>query len=1287
MMETEATQTRREEENAYRTEERLARERVKAAKKKLHFFTVELKNGHVMSTPKYAPEQEFIGSLVQEVEQKKPEFAWFQFVFRRADYHSHLLGTKAELSAFIKEADTPDTKYDSEGKPYKVERKEKRTEWYRSASGKIKKIDAILSQPTIAMSIRGMWVGDVNELTTLGSFANCTDEVDGLVVVPSRDARILPWLADRRTVEPEEYLWNYGVKTRRASPSLMLTTAELPSYIHIPTGPVIHSLRSLADAFGGAVSPPTTKKTPWKIGSVGRRGVEAGEANRHSEGVEGGFWVASLTHFPALAKSLDEAGASRLKHLASGSDRTFELVYSKKEGKTEILVGAETSEDLRRYENLLSSLYGGISFGDVSLLPACLGGLVRELFSAWADPAGVTRWHHRLTSPDGEEGYYFEKEDFLSHVFVVGATGSGKTNLLLQMILGLLSEEGQQQMPCAVISIDPAGDASLLLAETLKDWKNLTIVDPKEVSFAFNPAQLFPPLSDKREKALQMQRQVEELVGLLEDVVKTDPALAPRLYWIYRGTFFFLYVFGDSPTFLDLYNFMTELSRRSKEQIAAIFRRADIAEEIYVKTMEAIAGLEKGAYIPILNRISNFVLPPNSYTARTFCARNTTLDLDEMMAPGYATILRLDKSLPGGFREMLTGALVMKIWFLINERKARLEKEGKGPEARTPVILFIDEFQNVQKLKVLKDVLSEGRKFGLSLVMANQYLQQLESEGLLEAILANAGTKCALRCSSDDATKLSKVLGEKYKDELVLLPKYHMAVLRNSQSVSGIQGAETWPIDPILPPVHTQDEVISIMRTEMEKKYGGAAEDRVPIFQSLLEEMSAEEGEPLMDFVNTAVVYYLHYWAVAGSPYRPTFSYIRWFFEEKFGWKDPTILHNALRKLEDLGFVKSAETMDWILAKNPSTGVTEWREPVGSYEDEVDRSKTIRYELAYLANEKFFGRPEVKGTRPGGPFHVRVMERYIEKYQKKFCWVTADYGEHPGWPDLMIFEPLEKVEVNKEDGTRRTVKNPYAWDAKHATAVEVERNPRKHQKQVLKNYEKCVEKEFAKIIFVVISEEHAEKIREILYDKDPSSYTVEVVKDLGFSAEALKKAMEEEERMEEGASKVEPEAPEEGQTEAGGESEQSGSQPSNGGTREEERSSLGAATAQVSSPPSPQYAAEGKSKAPHQNPQQEAVAPPMPPQPKQAEEEPTPKEPTLAAPPQPHRLSQAFMRKMVIVLDAVGRDVHSSEELASRLNVSRRQVLRYLNELASRGYVREEKKKYFITEKGRSVLQ
>lgn len=342
----------------------------------VHFFDAELKNGHIMSRPKYEPDQEFIGSLVQEIEQRNPEFAWVQFLFRDNNYSSHLLRMNSYLDGFKKYAETPVTKVDSEGKEYKVERKERRREWYRSIPLKMKKIEEALPKPKLVMAVQGMWVGSEKEVMSLNAFAHCRDEIDGLAVRTLHDPRMLRALVRRNFVEDlSDHFASYG-GSRKTPPSLALTTDELPYYIHLPTGAIAGSLRSLAETFGSAVDKSTTKRTPFQIG-----GGQIAKGEDEAE-TKDGFPVAALLKFPALEKKLDEASFARLKHLASSSKRTFELAYSKEAERTEILVGAEVSGDLQQYEDLLSSLYGGISFKRTDPIPAYLKTLSREVTGA-----------------------------------------------------------------------------------------------------------------------------------------------------------------------------------------------------------------------------------------------------------------------------------------------------------------------------------------------------------------------------------------------------------------------------------------------------------------------------------------------------------------------------------------------------------------------------------------------------------------------------------------------------------------------------------------------------------------------------------------------------------------------------------------------------------------------------------------------------------------------------------------------------------------------------------------
>jgi hypothetical protein len=158
-------------------------------------------------------------------------------------------------------------------------------------------------------------------------------------------------------------------------PTLVLTTEELPYYIHLPTGAVADSLKSLTETFGSAVDKGTTRKTPFQIGGGQQEGGDE-EAERKES-----FRVAALQKFPVLEKKLEEASSARLKHIASSSKRSFELVYSKEVERTEIFIGSEGSGDLQQYEDLLSSLYGGISFKSMDPISAFLKVLSKKIES------------------------------------------------------------------------------------------------------------------------------------------------------------------------------------------------------------------------------------------------------------------------------------------------------------------------------------------------------------------------------------------------------------------------------------------------------------------------------------------------------------------------------------------------------------------------------------------------------------------------------------------------------------------------------------------------------------------------------------------------------------------------------------------------------------------------------------------------------------------------------------------------------------------------------------------
>jgi hypothetical protein len=414
--------------------------------------------------------------------------------------------------------------------------------------------------------------------------------------------------------------------------------------------------------------------------------------------------------------------------------------------------------------------------------------------------------------------------DAVAHTWIVGSNSAGKTTTLLYRLRSM-AEDHQKELPCSVIFIDPHGDAAIGLAQSLGSWENLTILDPGYVSFGLNPLEL-PRGLDGEGRAAAVQTQVAQLESILWEVFEDDLQTAPRMLTIFRTGLYFLYGFGDRPTFRDLFDLFLKMLKTEKRELTALLRLGNVKDEMIARTMEALASLEKDAFSPGINRLANFVMPGDSLTARTFNEREPKLDFEGMLEPGRVTIFRLANSDLPDFTKLVTTAVMVRLFLIVRKRAWDLERQGRGLGSRTPVILAIDEFQNVAGLKAIPAILAEARKFGLYLWMAHQNLSQLNAE-VLNALMGNAGTVFAYRVGPEDARRLAGLMHPNAPEELARYlsaqPNHHVVVRKNP--VSGSSPFRTFSMEYPEPcePKHSESEVIGFMEDKMEKLYGSSS--------------------------------------------------------------------------------------------------------------------------------------------------------------------------------------------------------------------------------------------------------------------------------------------------------------------------------------------------------------------------------------------------------------------------------------------------------------------------------
>ena len=153
-----------------------------------------------------------------------------------------------------------------------------------------------------------------------------------------------------------------------------------------------------------------------------------------------------------------------------------------------------------------------------------------------------------------------------------------------------------------------------------------------------------------------------------------------------------------------------------------------------------------------------------------FPAAKRCLDFSSIMDDGKILVLRCPKGALGeGLAELAMSACLMKI------RSAAMAREVT--RNRRPVRIYIDEFQNC-KGNSLQTLLAEGRKFGISLVLANQSLGQIggtSNRSIGAATLANVGNLVSFRLGAVDAAMLSPWLDmpDRWRD-LCWLPDFTM---------------------------------------------------------------------------------------------------------------------------------------------------------------------------------------------------------------------------------------------------------------------------------------------------------------------------------------------------------------------------------------------------------------------------------------------------------------------------------------------------------------------------------
>jgi len=343
-----------------------------------------------------------------------------------------------------------------------------------------------------------------------------------------------------------------------------------------------------------------------------------------------------------------------------------------------------------------------------------------------------------------------KRNDRRYHILTIGRTGAGKSNLLMNLIRGDLERaEG-------VAVLDPHGDLATAAEGFVPAWRTNEVIvfrpgDPANL-LTFNPLHVARPE--------QRHLIVSELMTIFQQIWASS--WGPRLEYILRIVLLTLterpgYTLLDALRMLNDSEFRASIVNQIQDDILKRFWTDEFTQYSKGYRTEAIA--------PIQNKLGEFLINP--VLRRVFEHPEGDIDPRAIMDHGQIFIADLSVGRIGRDISMLLGATLIGKFGL-----AALSRSDQLPEARTDFYLYVDEFPMFATASI-DTILSEARKYRLSLILAMQYLDQLDAK-LLGAVLGNVGNLVIFRVGAQDAATLGRELAPVFSEEdLLELPYYH----------------------------------------------------------------------------------------------------------------------------------------------------------------------------------------------------------------------------------------------------------------------------------------------------------------------------------------------------------------------------------------------------------------------------------------------------------------------------------------------------------------------------------
>lgn len=336
---------------------------------------------------------------------------------------------------------------------------------------------------------------------------------------------------------------------------------------------------------------------------------------------------------------------------------------------------------------------------------------------------------------------YISDEDRRRHLYVIGQTGTGKTNFIINSALSDI-KRGK-----GVAVIDPHGDLidSILGLIPKERMDDVIVFDPSDLMMPLGLNMLEYDFSHPEQKTFIANEMLEIFRKLFPE---SGEALGPVFQQYMRNTIQLL--MEDAPneptTLMDVPRLLTDEEFRNEKLSRC---QNPVVKDFWVREVAAVSGEASLSNIApyITSKFNTFLA--NDYVRPIINQPKSAFNFREVMDSQKILLVNLSKGRIGNINADLLGMIIVGKLLM-----SALSRVDIAQEERKDFNLYIDEFHNVTTDSI-STILSEARKYRLNLVIAHQFIAQLQ-EKIRDSVFGNVGSMMIFRIGSEDAEKLIK---------------------------------------------------------------------------------------------------------------------------------------------------------------------------------------------------------------------------------------------------------------------------------------------------------------------------------------------------------------------------------------------------------------------------------------------------------------------------------------------------------------------------------------------------